>query len=44
VELKGSAIVSNLSSIFLNDEWDMKQCEEYVRMGRGFLAHHERAR
>jgi hypothetical protein len=41
-------MIVNLSSIFLNDEWDMRGCEEenmmmmVVRMGRGVFAHPER--
>jgi hypothetical protein len=49
MELRGRGITIDLSSIFLSDEWDMKGCEEermmmmVVRMGKGVLAHHERA-
>ncbi len=45
MELRGRGIDVDLSSIFLNDEWDMKRCEEQgmmmmvVRMGKGLLAH-----
>jgi hypothetical protein len=48
MKMRGGGIIVNFSSIFLNDEWDMKGCEEegmmmmVVRMGRGVLAHHER--
>jgi hypothetical protein len=50
MELRRRGIDIDLSSIFLNDEWDMKGCEEQgmmmmvIRMGRGVLAHHERVR
>jgi hypothetical protein len=44
VELRGRGIVIDFSSIFLNDEWDMRRCEEegimmmVVLMGRGHNA------
>jgi hypothetical protein len=50
MELRGRGIAIDLSSIFLNDEWDIKGCVEQgmmmmvVRMGRGVLDHHERVR
>jgi hypothetical protein len=50
MELRGRRIAPDFSSIFLNDEWDMKGCEEQgmmmmvVRMGKGVLTHHERVR